>query len=105
MRVVHFLLFVLLGWQLLFAQQAYDVKEHYTKKEVYITMRDGVRLFTSIYLPKDTTRDYPILMLRTPYSVYPYGPDKYKRSLGPSQQFAEQGFIFVYQDVRGKFMS
>ncbi len=83
----------------------FDVKAHYTKKEVYIPMRDGVRLFTSIYLPKDTTRSYPILMQRTPYSVGPYGENKYKRHLGPSHLFEEEGFIFVYQDVRGRFMS
>lgn len=105
MRVVAFFLFILLGWQMLFAQQTFEVKNHYSKKEIYIPMRDGVKLFTSIYLPKDTTKDYPILMLRTPYSVYPYGSDKFKKRLGPSERFAREGFIFVYQDVRGKFMS
>ncbi|MHB2149939.1 CocE/NonD family hydrolase [Calditrichota bacterium LG25] len=97
------LLFFLL--HALHSQEIFDVKTHYTKKEVYVPMRDGVKLFTFIYLPRDTTRDYPILMLRTPYSVYPYGEEKYKKRLGPSQKFAEEGFIFVYQDVRGKFMS
>ena len=105
MRVFNLLILFLFAWQLLFAQQTFDVKAHYNKKEVYITMRDGVRLFTSIYLPRDTTRNYPILMWRTPYSVAPYGPDKFRKRLGPSEQFAREGFIFVYQDVRGKFMS
>jgi hypothetical protein len=68
-------------------------------------MRDGVRLFTSIYLPKDTTQKFPILMRRTPYSVAPYGPDKYPDSLGPSSLLMKEGYIFVYQDVRGRNMS
>ncbi len=70
-----------------------------------IPMRDGKRLFTAIYTPRDTTRRYPIMMTRTPYSAGPYGPDAYARALGPSQRFMEDGFIFVYQDVRGRFMS
>ncbi len=89
-----------------FAQEEpFDVQAHYLKKEIYIPMRDGVRLFTSVYIPRDTTRTYPILMQRTPYSVGPYGAEKYKRRLGPSRRFEEEGFIFVYQDVRGRFMS
>ncbi len=83
---------------------AYDVKAHYTKMEQYITMRDGVRLFTSIYLPKDQSKKYPIMMSRTPYNVSPYG-EAYKSSLGPSPQYMMDGFIFVYQDVRGRYMS
>jgi uncharacterized protein len=88
------------------AQQVqYNVKEHYTKQEHQIPMRDGVKLFTSIYVPKDKSQQYPILMLRTPYSVAPYGPDNYREILGPSPQFMKEGFIFVYQDVRGRVMS
>ncbi|MGK7311046.1 MAG: CocE/NonD family hydrolase [Candidatus Longimicrobiales bacterium M2_2A_002] len=81
------------------------VREHYTKREVYVPMRDGTRLFTSIYTPRDTTRSYPILLFRTPYSVAPYGPDAYPGSLGPSGAYVRDGFIFVYQDVRGRMMS
>jgi putative CocE/NonD family hydrolase len=81
------------------------VRRYYTKREVSIPMRDGVKLFTAIYEPKDTTRDYPIMLFRTPYTVRPYGPDEFRSSLGPSMLFAEEGFIFVYQDVRGKYMS
>lgn len=81
------------------------IKEHYTKREVQIPMRDGVKLFTSIYEPKDQSQKYPILMSRTPYSVAPYGPDKFKTALGPDYQFAREGYIFVYQDVRGRWMS
>jgi putative CocE/NonD family hydrolase len=81
------------------------VRENYTKLERMIPMRDGVKLFTSIYVPKNTTEKYPILLDRTPYSVAPYGEDKYKTSLGPSMLFARDGYIIVYQDVRGKYMS
>ncbi|MDE3245974.1 MAG: CocE/NonD family hydrolase, partial [Acidobacteriota bacterium] len=81
------------------------VQEHYTKREVLIPMRDGVKLFTSIYTPKDTSKTYPVMLQRTPYSVAPYGPDKFKWGLGPSRLFMEEGFIFVFQDVRGRMMS
>jgi putative CocE/NonD family hydrolase len=81
------------------------VREHYTKYEYEIPMRDGVKLFTSVYVPKDFVQQYPIMLTRTPYSVAPYGVDKYRPSLGPSEKFARDGFIFVYQDVRGRYMS
>ena len=82
------------------------IKELYTKREARIRVRDGVQLFTSIYVPKDTTRRYPVLMSRTPYSVSPYGAD-YKPALGPSgnRKWVEDGYIFVYQDVRGRYFS
>src|SRR5689334_6161019 len=70
------------------------VRERYTKYEVMIPMRDGVRLFTSIYTPKDTSQQYPFLLTRTPYSVSPYGVDKYPASLGPSEHFEKEGFTF-----------
>ncbi|GAB3981469.1 CocE/NonD family hydrolase [Spirosoma terrae] len=81
------------------------IRQNYTKIERLIPMRDGVKLFTSIYMPKSTAQKYPILLDRTPYSVAPYGEDKYKTSLGPSMLFARDGYIIVYQDVRGKYMS
>jgi hypothetical protein len=68
-------------------------------------MRDGKKLFTAVYAPKDTSQPYPILLSRTPYSVSPYGEDNYRTSLGPAEIFAKDGFIFVYQDVRGRWMS
>ena len=68
-------------------------------------MRDGVRLHTAIYVPKDQSRPYAILMQRTPYSTSPYGADSYRPTLGPSERFAREGFIFVYQDVRGRYLS
>jgi putative CocE/NonD family hydrolase len=81
------------------------VKAHYTKYEYRIPMRDGKKLFTSVYVPKDTSQPYPILMDRTPYSVAPYGEDQYKPNLGPSDEFEKGGYIFVYQDVRGRYLS
>jgi len=83
------------------------VRSHYTKYEERIPMRDGVRLFTAIYVPNDAGagKTYPILMKRTPYSVGPYGAAEYPERLGPSDPYAEEGFIFVEQDVRGKFLS
>ena len=77
---------------------AYD----YEKREAMIPMRDGVKLFVCIYEPKNKDHKYPIMFDRTPYSVSPYGADNYKASLGPSEKFAKDGFIFVYQDVRGR---
>jgi uncharacterized protein len=81
------------------------VQDHYTKREVQIPMRDGVKLFTAIYTPKDLGRSYPILLQRTPYSVWPYGVEAFPPHLGPCALFQEEGFIFVYQDVRGRMMS
>jgi len=82
------------------------VRAHYTKYEFRIPMRDGKRLFTAVYAPKDVAAGpYPFLMDRTPYSVAPYGEDQYPRHLGPSEEFEKSGYIFVYQDVRGRWMS
>ena len=84
------------------------VREAYTKFEYRIPMRDGVKLFASAYIPKDVFTDgksYPIMLERTPYNVAPYGIDKYRGNVGPSELFAKEKFIFVYQDVRGRFMS
>jgi putative CocE/NonD family hydrolase len=82
-----------------------DIKASYTKYEYKIPMRDGKRLFTSVYVPKDENQKYPILLTRTPYSVQPYGADQYRDNLGPSALFAKAGYIFAYQDVRGRWMS
>ena len=81
------------------------IKSHYTKREVLIPMRDGVKLFTAIYEPKDTKQKYPIMFDRTCYSIAPYGPDNFKTALGPDELFAREGYIFAYQDVRGRYMS
>ncbi|MEP6920291.1 MAG: CocE/NonD family hydrolase, partial [bacterium] len=81
------------------------VRARYTKYEYRIPMRDGARLFTSVYVPKDSSQPYPFLLTRTPYSVAPYGVDNYRSSVGPSPGFEKDGFIFVYQDARGRYMS
>jgi len=88
-----------------FAQQAEYSRAHYTKYDYRIPMRDGVKLFTTVYVPKDTSQTYPILINRTPYSIGPYGIDNYRPVLGPSEVFEKEGFIFVYQDVRGRYLS
>ncbi len=86
------------------------VRAHYAKYEYRIPMRDGVRLFTSVYVPKVAAfpadpGPYPFMMNRTPYGVAPYGEGNYRKLLGPSEEFERSGYIFVYQDVRGRWMS
>lgn len=88
-----------------FGQGLEYVKAHYTKYEYRIPMRDGVHLFTSVYVPKDSAQTYPIMLNRTPYSVGPYGVDKYRDTLGPSAHFGTKGYIVALQDVRGRYMS
>jgi uncharacterized protein len=94
------------------AEYARVIRAYYTKYEVQIPMRDGVKLFTAFYLPKGEAQ-YPILLTRTPYSVAPYGTDAYPgtdnlrvlRRFAPSMEIARDGFILVHQDVRGRLMS
>lgn len=86
-------------------EEIYNAKDNYTKKEVMITMRDGIKLHTTIYTPKDTSRTYPILMMRTPYSCKPYGENEFKTKIGPNKYLMEEGNIMVYQDVRGRWNS
>lgn len=81
------------------------IKAHYTKYEYNISMRDEAKLFTQVFVPKDTSHAYPFLMNRTPYDVSPYGVDNYPATLGPSEKFAREGYIFVRQDVRGRYLS
>ncbi len=84
------------------------VRANYTKFEYRIPMRDGVRLFTAVYVPKDAFTDgrtYPIMLTRTPYAIGAYGIGQYRSSLGPSLLFQREKFIFAYQDVRGRYMS
>jgi len=87
------------------AKTSLNMRSNYTKFEYHVPMRDGIKLYTSVYAPKDASRTYPILLLRTPYSVGPYGSNSYRGTLGPGNSFAQEGFIFVYQDVRGRFES
>jgi len=81
------------------------IREHYRKDLYRVPMRDGTRLFTIVYRPRDESREYPILLKRTPYGLHPYGKDDFPASLGPSPAFARAGYIFAYQDVRGRYMS
>lgn len=85
--------------------QENTIRLRYDKKEVMIPMRDGVKLHTTIFTPRDKSQKYPILLKRTPYSCAPYGANEYPGSLGPSDLFIDAGYIFVNQDVRGRFMS
>jgi len=87
------------------AQSPADVKATYEKSEVMIPMRDGTRLFTIIYSPRDASQRHPILLTRTAYGIPPYGANAYRTVIGPSPEFAKAGYIVVYQDVRGKFKS
>lgn len=81
------------------------VRANYTKTECRIPMRDGVRLFTSVYAPNWSKGPFPVVLFRTPYSVAPYGADAFRLKLGPDPRFDRDGFIFVFQDARGCFMS
>ena len=106
MKKSYLFVFLFIGTFLLAQEKPSNyVSENYTKKEVRIKMRDGASLFTSIYSPKDTSKKYPILMQRTPYDCAPYGEDKFKKSIGPSETMMKEGYIVVYQDVRGRYMS
>lgn len=87
------------------AQGVDFIKAHYTKTEHMVPMRDGVRLFTAVYTPKDTTQKYPILLTRTQSGVEPYGADQVHKNFGPSPLFGKEGYIFVYQDIRGRWAS
>src|SRR6195952_1720415 len=100
-----FVLFAFCSYAQQNSSDAEYVKANYQKYEYQIPMRDGKKLFTSVYVPKDQSKKYPVMMDRTCYSVAPYGPDTYKPSLGPSPLFLHDGYIFVYQDVRGRWMS
>jgi uncharacterized protein len=83
------------------------VKELYQKYEYKIPMRDGTKLHTAVYVPRDAsaTKAYPFLMQRTCYNVAPYGPDAYANQVGPSGTAMREKYIMVYQDVRGRWMS
>ena len=80
--------------------------QHYYKMETLVPMRDGVKLFTSFYIPKDSTEKHPFLMTRTPYSCAPYGEDKFLRLAGTyKMSYIKENYILVLQDVRGRYMS
>lgn len=83
------------------------IRAHYAKFEYRVPMRDGTKLFTAVYVPYDASPDqeYPIILMRTPYSIGPYGIDQYRTRLGPNERYEESGYIFAFQDVRGCYMS
>jgi putative CocE/NonD family hydrolase len=81
------------------------VRSHYTKFEYRVPVRDGAKLFTVVYVPKDTSKTYPVMFTRTPYGVGPYGADQLPKRFGPSPLFWRAGYIFVLQDVRGRMKS
>ncbi len=103
------LLFLLLALPFLSSAQNADsawIVNNYIKKEVYIPMRDGVKLFTSIYIPKSNSEKHPFLMTRTPYSCAPYGDGKFKNFWrNHYKEYLKEGYIMVTQDVRGRWMS
>ncbi len=109
MKYTTIFFFVFFGSCLLAAQSQYQldsafIRDHYSKREAMVPMRDGKQLFTSIYSPKDQSKKYPIMMRRTPYSCSPYGADSYSSAF-QNMNLARAGYIFVFQDVRGKYMS
>src|SRR5215207_2270222 len=109
MRKILPTLFLLVISIVAFSQTNQDsawIKDNYTKVEQYIPMRDGVKLFTSIYMPKDKSEKHPILMMRTPYSCAPYGTEFSGRLWGGHwKYYARENYIIVVQDVRGRWMS
>jgi uncharacterized protein len=114
LSVVRVLLLTLLACSVLGAQEkpAYEVqaeyaKANYTKHEYRVPMRDGVHLYTAVYVPKDSSASnrYPIMLMRMPYGTGPYGEQEYPKFLAPSETLLHSGYIFAHQDVRGKFMS
>jgi hypothetical protein len=109
MRRFAGLLYFLLGSASLFAQASLDsawIRENYYKIERMVPMRDGVKLFTSIYVPKDSTEKHPILMNRTPYSCSPYGEQQFRNMWSDYHRlYCRENYIIVFQDVRGRFMS
>lgn len=86
------------------AQGRMETMDTYSKAEYDIPMRDGVKLRTVVYTPKNVPGTHPILMERTPYGAGPYGPDRFKNFRG-SHKLQEVGYIFAFQDVRGKNQS
>ena len=110
-RIFLFFQAIVVSWFLAYPSYSYNdnrltyISENYIKREYLIPMRDGVKLFTQVYSPVDTSQKYPIMIRRTPYGNPPYGENAFKDSLGPSWLFTEEGFIFVYQDCRGKYKS
>lgn len=106
MKLLVFLLLIITGFSTNAQVDSVWIRNNYSKKEVYIPMRDGVKLFTSVYIPKNTEETHPFLMTRTPYSCRPYGEDKFPEIWKSyKKKYFEEGYIMVFQDVRGRWMS
>src|SRR5450759_3206703 len=88
-----------------YSQPAETLKQKYDKQEVYITMRDGIRLFTSIYTPKNKSVTHPVILNRTPYDIEPGGKESFNFFMQLYSRYTDDDYIMVYQDVRGKYMS
>lgn len=86
-------------------QSTYDFKANYTRSSFYIPMRDGVRLYTTVYEPKDISQKWPFIMIRTPYSIGPYAPGEFSNPRGSVLKMVQEGYIVVNQDVRGRYYS
>src|SRR5258707_5597128 len=82
-----------------YPQDSAWIRDNYIKKEVYIPMRDGIKLFTAIYIPKDGTEKHPFLMTRTPYSCAPYGEKNFNAGLWNRhwRYYAKVNYIIVIQ--------
>ena len=109
-RKIFYLLFLFFPVLLIAQTDTRDsawIRDNFTKKEVYITMRDGVKLFTAIYAPKDISEKHPVLIMRTPYSCSPYGEESFSSRLwgGHWKYYCRENYIIVIQDVRGRWMS
>jgi len=106
-RTILFIaLFSILSFSFALNKDSLWVVTNFTKIERQISMRDGIRLFTSIYIPKDNSEAHPFLMTRTPYSCKPYGEDKYASFWNSyTMAYLKEGYIIVRQDVRGRWMS
>lgn len=108
MKKLSLFLFAFVFFSVSFAQNQDStwIRDHYYKIERYIPMRDGIRLFTSIYIPKDSSSNHPILMTRTPYSCAPYGEQNFRPYWYSYQKnYLKEGYIMVIEDVRGRWMS
>jgi putative CocE/NonD family hydrolase len=110
MKKISLLIYISIGFlktNPLFSQDSSYIKKHYEKFEYLIKMRDGKKLYTCAFIPRDKSKKYPILLNRTPYSCLPYGKNAYSERIGPgfSNKYVDEGFIFVKQDVRGRFLS
>ncbi len=104
--LLFFGLFCLVNGQITIIDSAW-VYTNYTKTESMAPMRDGKKLFTCVYAPKNTSEKHPILMVRTPYSCFPYGKDKFSSRLFTTHwaNYVRENYIIVMQDVRGRYMS